>query len=128
MKITEDEREKVSRELESLNRDLWLKLVSQVHYHGDEANFWFLVSDPALVPLIIPLVLGPMNIAAGRFDETKFFVSFSQKTDTNRVVWEDISDDEVRLGRVDRPLCSHPAYFKLHQFDVFGVNSKSNET
>ena len=41
MFITEDEREQIARDLETMNRGHWLQLESQVHYHGGEANFWF---------------------------------------------------------------------------------------
>jgi hypothetical protein len=50
MKIDEKLREIIQAELERAGRGLWLKLVSELHYHGDEIYFWFLIDDRNKLP------------------------------------------------------------------------------
>ncbi len=122
MMITEAAREAIGAELEQLNQGHWLQLESQVHYHGKEGNFWFLVPDGAIVPEVIDLVLGTFRQAAERFDETTFFFSLSEKTAVHQVIWGTVSHREILEGLMPRPLCKAPSLVPLGPCDVFGPN------
>ena len=122
MFITEDEREQIARDLETMNRGHWLQLESQVHCHGGEANFWFLVAGPERVPELVGLILGPLQAAAARFDQTAFFASIGQKTATEMLTWATISDSEIRDGALVVPLHLQTGSRKLRAYDVFGPN------
>ena len=122
MQITEAELEELQDALRKLNADAWLQLAAQIHYHGAEAPFWFLISGPDRLRAAAFIALPILHEAAIRFDGTKFSASFSENRNDQKIIWDVVTEDEVCAGVPDRELGASPAFFKLRPWDVFGPN------
>lgn len=122
MKIDETSREAIQAELERANRGLWLKLVSEVHYHGGEVYFWFLVADRQHLPDAYSAISKILSMHLGNYDETEFNISFNQKEEGKSILWDSISDEELRSGVLRRELGSDPISRPLRDRDIFGPN------
>jgi hypothetical protein len=123
MKIDETSREAIQTELERANRGLWLKLVSEVHYHGDEVYFWFLIADRQHLPDAYKMITQILSTHIDNYDETKFNISFNQKEAGRNILWDSISDEELRSGVLRRELGSDPISRPLRDRDIFGQNT-----
>ena len=128
MQIDEAERERVESVLERQNAGLWLKLASEVHYGGDEAPFWFLVSGPERLRAAVDAAMPVLHEASMQFRDTKFTASFSEKKDDRQIIWEFLTEEELRAGTVKRELGTSPSSFKLDAYDVFGPNPPDPST
>ena len=122
MQITEAELEELQDALQKLNAGAWLQLATEIQYHGRDAPFWFLISGPDQLKAAASIVLPILHEAAVRFDGTNFSASFSEKKDSQEIIWDFVDEDEVRAGVPDRELGDSPAFFKLRPWDVFGSN------
>ena len=122
MQITEADLQELQDALQKLNTGAWLQLAAEIHYHGGEAPFWFLISGPDRLEAAASIMLPILHQAALRFDGTKLTASFSEKKNGRRIVWDLVTEDEMRAGILDRELGDSPAFFKLHPWDVFGPN------
>jgi hypothetical protein len=123
MKIDEKLREIIQAELEEVSRGLWLKLVSELHYHGDEIYFWFLIDDRNKLPVAYKAVSKTLSLYLDSYGETKFNVSFNQKEEGHSILWDSISDEELRSGVLRRELGSDPISRPLRDRDIFGPNT-----
>lgn len=123
MKIDEKSRETILEELERANRGLWLKLASEVHYHGDEIYLWFLIDNRNKLPDAYKAVSKALSVYLDGYDETKFNVSFNQKEEGHSILWDSISDEELRSGVLRRELGSDPISRPLRDRDIFGPNT-----
>ena len=123
MKIDEKSRETIQAELERANRGLWLKLVSEVHYNGDEVYFWFLIDARNNLPDVYKAVSKTLSAYLESYVETKFNVSFNQKEEGHSILWDSISDEELRSGVLRRKLGNDPISRPLRDRDIFGPNT-----
>ncbi|WP_155888450.1 hypothetical protein [Inquilinus limosus] len=123
MKIDERSREAIQAEMEAANRGLWLKLVSEVQYHGDEVYFWFLIDDERKLLEVYEAASAILSKYFGKYDDTQFNISFHQKSGGYSIMWDSISDEELRSGVLRQSLGSDPISRPLRDRDVFGPNT-----
>jgi len=123
MKIDETSREAIEAELERANRGLWLKLVSEVHYHGDEVYFWFLIADRQHLSDAYNTISKILLLHVDNYDETEFNISFNQKKEGKSILWDSISNEELRSRVLRRGLGSDPISRPLRDRDIFGPNT-----
>ena len=121
MKASEDDRLVLSNALDEENRGQWRQLKSEIHYHGEQALFWFLIDDPKKIGGIVSLFERLTSKELYRFDETKFEISFIEIRDRKKIIWDVIGDEEIRGRLPAREWGSSPEIFALGNDEVFDL-------
>lgn len=121
---SEKDRKLIEDELNLINKETWIKLVSETHVFGKELHFWFLVESKERAEESFKKFVSTISEILPRFRETKIDASFSEINGDKQIIWDFVDDRELRTG-LKREFAASPQTFKLREDNVFYSKERS---
>ncbi len=116
MRMTERARAALAEALEARNDGLWEAMRSELQAESAEAAFWFHVSSPSVIGATAALLSELGGALRDAYDETALSAGFVTALPDGVLLWESLSDAEIRGEAAERPFGLVPQTYALSEF------------
>ncbi len=116
MRMTERARAALAAALEARNEGLWDAMRGELQADGTEAAFWFAVSSPSVIGAV-RAVMGELGAELrDAYDETALSAGFVTALPDGMLLWDSLTDAEIRGEAEPRAYGLAPQTYALSEF------------